>query len=90
MSKSCEQRLHFRGMSFWRAKSSLCRQPFKFLSRMRETRHVIRKQNNRHTFRQSARVSRESNLQATLLALLFCFGFVFQSFRPSFSVILPH
>ena len=24
----CEQRLHFRGMS-WRAKSSLCRQPFK-------------------------------------------------------------
>ena len=30
----CEQRLHFRGMS-WRAKSSLCRQPFNFLSCMR-------------------------------------------------------
>ena len=39
----CEQRLHFRGMS-WRAKSSLCRQPFTFLSCMRKIRHAIRKQ----------------------------------------------
>ena len=39
----CEQRLHFRGMS-WRAKSSLCRQPFSFLSCMRKIRHAIRKQ----------------------------------------------
>ena len=39
----CEQRLHFRGMS-WRAKSSLCRQPFNFLSCMRKIRHAIRKQ----------------------------------------------
>ena len=36
-------RLHFRGMS-WRAKSSLCRQPFSFLSCMRKIRHAIRKQ----------------------------------------------
>ena len=43
----CEQRLHFRCVS-WRAKSSLCRQPFNFLSCMREIRHAIeaiRKQN---------------------------------------------
>ena len=39
----CEQRLHFRGMS-WCAKSSLCRQPFNFLSCMRKIRHAIRKQ----------------------------------------------
>ena len=39
----CEQRLHFRGMK-WRAKGSLCRQPFNFLSCMREIRHAIRKQ----------------------------------------------
>ena len=39
----CEQRLHFRGMR-WRAKSSLCRQPFNFLSCMRKIRHAIRKQ----------------------------------------------
>ena len=39
----CERRLHFRGMS-WRAKSSLCRQPFNFLSCMRKIRHAIRKQ----------------------------------------------
>ena len=38
-----EQRLHFRGMR-WRAKSSLCRQPFNFLSCMRKIRHAIRKQ----------------------------------------------
>ena len=43
-SVSCEQRLNFRCVS-WRAKSSLCRQPFNFLSCMRETRHAIRKQN---------------------------------------------
>ena len=42
-SLPCEQRLHFRGMS-WRAKSSLCRQPFNFLSCMRKIRHAIRKQ----------------------------------------------
>ena len=28
----------------WRAKSSLCRQPFNFLSFMRKIRHAIRKQ----------------------------------------------
>ena len=28
----------------WRAKSSLCRQPFNFLSCMRKIRHAIRKQ----------------------------------------------
>ena len=39
----CEQKLHSRGMS-WRAKSSLCRQPFNFLSCMRKIRHAIRKQ----------------------------------------------
>ena len=39
-----EQRIHFRCMS-WRAKRSLCRQPFNFLSCMREIRHAIRKQN---------------------------------------------
>ena len=39
----CKQRLHFRGMR-WRAKSSLCRQPFNFLSCMRKIRHAIRKQ----------------------------------------------
>ena len=38
-----EQRLHFRGMR-WRAKSSLCRQPFNFLSCIRKIHHVIRKQ----------------------------------------------
>ena len=42
--KPWEQRLHFRCVS-WRAKSSLCRQPFNFLSCMREIRHTIRKQN---------------------------------------------
>ena len=36
----CEQRLHFRGMR-WRAKSSLCRQPFNFLSCMRKIHHAI-------------------------------------------------
>ena len=40
----CEQRLHFRCVS-WRAKSSLNRQPFNFLSCMCEIRHAIRKQN---------------------------------------------
>ena len=39
----CEQRLHFRGMRR-RAKSSLCRQPFNFISCMRKIRHAIRKQ----------------------------------------------
>ena len=39
----CEQRLHFRGMR-WRAKSSLCRQPFSFLSCMRKIYHAICKQ----------------------------------------------
>ena len=38
----CEQRLH---CVSWRAKSSLRRQPFNFLSYMREIRHAIRKQN---------------------------------------------
>ena len=42
-SLPCEQRLHFRNMR-WRAKSSLCRQPFNFLSCMRKIRHAIRKQ----------------------------------------------
>ena len=41
---NCEQRLHFRCVS-WRAKSSLNRQPFNFLSCMCEIRHAIRKQN---------------------------------------------
>ena len=40
----CEQRLHFRCVSC-RAKSSLYRQPFNFLSCMRKIRHAIRKQN---------------------------------------------
>ena len=40
-SLPCEQR--FRGMK-WRAKSSLCWQPFKFLSCMRKIRHAIRQQ----------------------------------------------
>ena len=40
----CEQRLHFRCVS-WRANSSLCLQPFNFLSCMREIRHAIPKQN---------------------------------------------
>ena len=39
----CEPGLHLRGMR-WRAKSSLCRQPFNFLSCMRKIRHAIRKQ----------------------------------------------
>ena len=43
MGLPCEQRPHFRGMS-WRAKSSLCRQLFNFLSCMRKIRHAIRKQ----------------------------------------------
>ena len=40
----CEQRLHFRSVTS-RAKSSLCWQPFNFLTCMCEIRHVIHKQN---------------------------------------------
>ena len=40
----CDQRRHFRCVS-WHAKSSLCRQPFNFLSCMCKVRHMIRKQN---------------------------------------------
>ena len=40
----CEKRLHFRCVS-WRAKSSLCGQPFNFLSCIRKIRHAIRTQN---------------------------------------------
>ena len=40
----CEHRLHFLCVS-WRAKSSLCPQPFNFLSCMREIPHAIRKEN---------------------------------------------
>ena len=54
----CEQRLYFRCVS-WRAKSSLCWQPFNFLSCMREIPHAIRSKINRQVCCQMARVSRE-------------------------------
>ena len=38
----CEQRLH---CVSWRTKISLCRQPFNFLTCMREIRQAIHKQN---------------------------------------------
>ena len=53
----------------WRAKSSLCRQPFNFLSCMRKIRHAIRKQ----LVRQICVSFREHYLRTTLLDLLFCF-----------------
>ena len=53
----------------WRAKSSLCRQPFNFLSCMRKIRHAIRKQ----LVRQICVSFRENYLRTTLLDLLFCF-----------------
>ena len=66
----CEQRLHFRDTS-WRAKTSLCRQPFNFLSCMRKIRHAIRKQLVREIC-----VSFAGNYLRTtlLLELLFCFS----------------
>ena len=44
MNVTCEQRPHFCCVS-WHMKSSLCQQPFNFLSCMREICHVICKQN---------------------------------------------
>ena len=53
----------------WRAKSSLCRQPFNFLSCMRKIRHAIRKQ----LVRQICVSFRENYLRTTLHEFLFCF-----------------
>ena len=53
----------------WRAKSSLCRQPFNFLSCTRKIRHAIRKQ----LVRQICVSFRENYLRTTLHELLFCF-----------------
>ena len=67
----CEQRLHVRDTS-WRAKSSLCGQPFNFLSCVRKIRHAIRKQLVRE-FRGNQTC--ENYLRTTLLLeLLFCFS----------------
>ena len=77
----CEQRLHFRGMS-WRAKSSLCPQPFNFLPCMRKIRHAIRKQLVRQMCVSFAGIKiakttcepLANHLRTTLLELLFCFS----------------
>ena len=67
----CEQRLHFRGMS-WCAKSSLCRQPFSFLSRIRQAiRKKLHGSSNLREFRWNQTC--ENYLRTTLLELLFCF-----------------
>ena len=61
----CEQRLHFRGMS-WRVKSSLCQQPLNVLSCM---------QNNRHFCRQICESLIRRNQTYEQLCSSFCFFF---------------
>ena len=70
----CEQRLHFRGMS-WCAKSSLCRQPFNFLSCMRKIRHAIRKQLVRQICVSFAGI-KLAKTTCELLSSSFCFVFL--------------
>ena len=62
----CEQRLHFRGMS-WRVKSSLCQQPLNVLSCM---------QNNRHFCRQICESLIRRNQTYEQLCSSFCFFFL--------------
>ena len=71
----CKQRLHFRGMS-WRAKSSLCRQPFNFLSCMRKIRHAIRKQLVRQICVSFAgiKLAKLANYCPRAFVLFFCFA----------------
>ena len=75
----CEQRLHFRGMS-WRAKSSLCRQPFNFLSCMRKIRHAIRKQLVRQICVSFAGM-KLAKTTCELLFSSFCFVFLLRLLR---------
>ena len=74
----CEQRLHFRGMS-WCAKSSLCRQPFNFLSCMRKIRHAIRKQLVRQICVSFAGI-KLAKTTCELLSSSFCFVFLLRPF----------
>ena len=73
----CEQRLHFRGMS-WRAKGSLCRQPFNFLSCMPKIRHAIRKQLVRQICVSFARI-KFAKTTCEQLSSSFCFVFLLRS-----------
>ena len=73
-SLPCEQKLHFRGMS-WRTKSSLCRQPFNFLSCMRKIRHAIRKQLVRQICVSFAGI-KLAKTTCELLSSSFCFVFL--------------
>ena len=59
----------------WRAKSSLCRKPFRFLLCMRKIHHAIRKPLVHQVCVSFAGIKIEKNyLRTTLLELSFCFS----------------
>ena len=68
----CEQRLHFRSVTS-RAKSSLCWQPFNFLTCMGEIRHAIHKQNQSSAGLSSNGTS-FAGIKKIATTLIFCYA----------------